>query len=433
MHRTPGQAISKRVKVLSGECFVVGECGSGGASPLYEVKHLYQLRSMPKGGGLVLTLCQVLARESHHPVSPPSCKKLKNKFFFCWGGNWASAVRSLGGDIYTFQTQFVTPVVHIFGPIIRSRIAHLLGCFNLFVFSESWVWLRISKTDLCSSEELPGEAVYLPRPPVTQTNLVGFWAYRVFPAGMDNEDPAAAMSMNDSWFRDTPATPLLLPDKKDHAWSFKAPCSWLCPSLYLRRDTGPTALFLELSGVDDGCYRDWSLDLQVARKGEASMWMEKVKAIYCLIGFWKDIVLKNGGTCLTTEECLLNKNRNPHLTKGQIENELKAYLGVMKIIWLPRGLFGIGRILRRQTHRPSFESLFFVNGKIEGNPSAGEQPNGVHPHKEALGRIPGEQVDEGRNQPPPRAVYWKLMAEGPVLMKRAQTAVAECRAASEIR
>ena len=50
--------------------------------------------------------------------------------------------------------------------------------------------------------------------------------------------------------------------------------------------------------------------------------------------------LLTSGTCLTTEECLLNKNRNPHLTKVQIEDELKAYLGVKKIIWLPRGLFG---------------------------------------------------------------------------------------------
>ncbi|KAI7979149.1 Agmatine deiminase, partial [Camellia lanceoleosa] len=45
-------------------------------------------------------------------------------------------------------------------------------------------------------------------------------------------------------------------------------------------------------------------------------------------------------TCLTTEECLLNKNRNPHLTKEQVEDELKAYLRVKKIIWLPHGLFG---------------------------------------------------------------------------------------------
>ncbi len=47
------------------------------------------------------------------------------------------------------------------------------------------------------------------------------------------------------------------------------------------------------------------------------------------------------GTCLTTEECLLNKNRNPHLNKEQIKNELKAYLGVRKVIWLPLGLYGM--------------------------------------------------------------------------------------------
>ena len=46
------------------------------------------------------------------------------------------------------------------------------------------------------------------------------------------------------------------------------------------------------------------------------------------------------GTCLATEECLLNKNRNPHMSKEQIEEELKRYLGVKTFIWLPRGLYG---------------------------------------------------------------------------------------------
>jgi agmatine deiminase len=46
------------------------------------------------------------------------------------------------------------------------------------------------------------------------------------------------------------------------------------------------------------------------------------------------------GTCITTEECLLNPNRNPHMTKQDIENELKDFLGVSKIIWIPQGLHG---------------------------------------------------------------------------------------------
>ena len=44
------------------------------------------------------------------------------------------------------------------------------------------------------------------------------------------------------------------------------------------------------------------------------------------------------GTVLTTEECLLNKNRNPHLSKETIEGHLLNYLGAEKVIWLPRGL-----------------------------------------------------------------------------------------------
>lgn len=33
------------------------------------------------------------------------------------------------------------------------------------------------------------------------------------------------------------------------------------------------------------------------------------------------------GTCMTTAECLLNENRNPHLSKDQIEALLRDYLG----------------------------------------------------------------------------------------------------------
>ncbi len=45
------------------------------------------------------------------------------------------------------------------------------------------------------------------------------------------------------------------------------------------------------------------------------------------------------GTLLTTEECLLNPNRNPTLRRAQIESLLERYLGVREIIWLGRGVF----------------------------------------------------------------------------------------------
>jgi agmatine deiminase len=63
--------------------------------------------------------------------------------------------------------------------------------------------------------------------------------------------------------------------------------------------------------------------------------------------FKAPIVLEGGsievnglGTCLTTEQCLLNKNRNPGLNRKQIEQYLRDYLGATNIIWLKKGIEG---------------------------------------------------------------------------------------------
>ena len=44
------------------------------------------------------------------------------------------------------------------------------------------------------------------------------------------------------------------------------------------------------------------------------------------------------GTVITTEECLLNPNRNPDLSKDHLEAELETWLGVDRVVWLPFGL-----------------------------------------------------------------------------------------------
>ncbi len=46
------------------------------------------------------------------------------------------------------------------------------------------------------------------------------------------------------------------------------------------------------------------------------------------------------GTLLVTEQCLLNPNRNPGMSRGQIEQRLREYLGVSRFIWLPGGIEG---------------------------------------------------------------------------------------------
>ena len=64
-------------------------------------------------------------------------------------------------------------------------------------------------------------------------------------------------------------------------------------------------------------------------------------------GFSPGIVLEGGsidtngkGVLLTTEQCLLNRNRNPMLTKAEIERYLKDYLGAKHIVWLKEGVAG---------------------------------------------------------------------------------------------
>ena len=46
------------------------------------------------------------------------------------------------------------------------------------------------------------------------------------------------------------------------------------------------------------------------------------------------------GTVLTTESCLLNPNRNPHLNRSQIEAQLRDYFGFEKVLWLHDGIMG---------------------------------------------------------------------------------------------
>ena len=117
------------------------------------------------------------------------------------------------------------------------------------------------------------------------------------------------------------------------------------------RDTGPTFVinnsgevrgvdwgFNAWGGFDGGLYSPWNRDDQVASK---VLELERC-ARYRTEGF----VLEGGsihvdgeGTVITTEECLLNPNRNPHLDREAIEAVLSDYLNVSKVVWLPNGLF----------------------------------------------------------------------------------------------
>eukprot|EP00744_Colponema_vietnamica_P019006 GILI01026864.1.p1 GENE.GILI01026864.1~~GILI01026864.1.p1 ORF type:complete len:385 (+),score=69.60 GILI01026864.1:52-1155(+) len=131
------------------------------------------------------------------------------------------------------------------------------------------------------------------------------------------------MSLDDSWFRDTACT-------------------------FVVRSSAPTendpVRGSKVAGVHwdfnawGGLYSNPSKDKKVAQK---ILEIERLPRFRC------DMVLEGGsihvdgeGTCLVTDECLLNPNRNPNLSRSEIEENIKRFIGVEKFIWLPRGLYG---------------------------------------------------------------------------------------------
>jgi agmatine deiminase len=77
-------------------------------------------------------------------------------------------------------------------------------------------------------------------------------------------------------------------------------------------------------------------DTEVASNVSQAAGLKKVIHHWVLEG--GSIEVDGTGLGLTTEQCLLNPNRNPSLDKKQIEDRLKESLGLTKIIWLTEGL-----------------------------------------------------------------------------------------------
>ena len=124
------------------------------------------------------------------------------------------------------------------------------------------------------------------------------------------------LSNNDSWMRD--CGPTFIVDGKGEVrlvdWIFNA---W--------------------GGLNGGLYFPWDLDDMVAQKVAELEGVDRYRAPLVLEG--GSIHIDGEGTLLTTEECLLNKNRNPDLSREEIENCLRDYTGVSSFIWLGAGVY----------------------------------------------------------------------------------------------
>ena len=115
------------------------------------------------------------------------------------------------------------------------------------------------------------------------------------------------------------------------------------------RDVGPTFVvddhgglrgvdwqFNAWGGLNGGLYFPWDRDDAVAQKVLEIERCDRYRAPLVLEG--GAIHVDGQGTLITTEECLLNPNRNSHLSRDQIETQLERYLGVDAIVWLGRGV-----------------------------------------------------------------------------------------------
>jgi agmatine deiminase len=116
------------------------------------------------------------------------------------------------------------------------------------------------------------------------------------------------------------------------------------------RDVGPTFVvnkkrevrgvdwhFNAWGGLNGGLYFPWDQDDLVARKVLEIENRDRYRP--AIINEGGAIHVDGEGTVLVTEECLLNANRNPNLSREQIEEQLRIYLGVAKVIWLGKGVF----------------------------------------------------------------------------------------------
>jgi agmatine deiminase len=116
------------------------------------------------------------------------------------------------------------------------------------------------------------------------------------------------------------------------------------------RDCGPTFVidgkgrrrgvdwtFNAWGGLQGGLYFPWDRDDEVAQKVLEIEGADRYRTSLVMEG--GAVHVDGQGTCLTTEECLLNPNRNPHLSREEIEDQLRRYLGVSHVIWLGRGVY----------------------------------------------------------------------------------------------
>src|SRR5207245_301769 len=119
--------------------------------------------------------------------------------------------------------------------------------------------------------------------------------------------------------------------------------------IFLTRDLDPKSATGRIRGgelaVVDWDYNAWGNKYPPFNLDEVAP--TRVAEILDVPVFYPGMILEGGaidvngaGALLTTESCLLNKNRNPSLSRDEIERRLRDFLAVRDILWLGDGIAG---------------------------------------------------------------------------------------------
>ena len=102
---------------------------------------------------------------------------------------------------------------------------------------------------------------------------------------------------------------------------------------------GPTLKALDFQyNAWGGKYPPFDLDNAIPQRMATALGVPCQSSAMVLEG--GSIEVNGLGTLLTTEQCLLNPNRNPSLSRARIEAELRELLGITQIVWLGEGIVG---------------------------------------------------------------------------------------------
>ena len=141
------------------------------------------------------------------------------------------------------------------------------------------------------------------------------------------------------------------------------------PIFVKRDDTGEVAITDWVYNAWGGKYPPYDLDNKIPTRIAAKLRMRR---------FVNDMILEGGsidvngcGLLLTSEQCLLNRNRNPSLTRAQIEQNLRDYLGIETVLWVGEGIVGDDT----DGHIDDITRFYKPDGLITCVESNGRDPN----------------------------------------------------------